>query len=92
MGIIYLVRHGEAQPVGSYCVGSGTDLPLTPEGRAQGEALGRCFREFPPGERLHQPLDSLPGDRPAAGGLRRGAPSGPGPEGALHGLLGGPPL
>ena len=56
MGIIYLVRHGEAQPVGSYCVGSGTDLPLTPEGRAQGEALGRCFREFSPGSVYTSPL------------------------------------
>ena len=36
MAMLYLVRHGEAQPVGSYCVGSGTDLPLTETGRRQG--------------------------------------------------------
>ena len=35
MAILYLVRHGEAQPVGSCCVGCGTDLPLNETGRRQ---------------------------------------------------------
>ena len=56
MAILYLVRHGEAQPVGSYCVGSGTDLPLTETGRRQGRELGRCFRGLDPGPVYTSPL------------------------------------
>lgn len=56
MAILYLVRHGEAQPVGSYCVGSGTDLPLTGTGRRQGQELGRCFRGLDPGPVYTSPL------------------------------------
>ena len=49
MGIIYLVRHGEAQPVGSYCVGSGTDLPLTPGGPGPRGSPGAVFPGVSPG-------------------------------------------
>ena len=56
MAMLYLVRHGEAQPVGSYCVGSGTDLPLTETGRRQGRELGRCFRGLDPGPVYTSPL------------------------------------
>ena len=56
MAILYLVRHGEAQPVGSCCVGSGTDLPLTETGRRQGQELGRCFRGLDPGPVYTSPL------------------------------------
>ena len=56
MAILYLVRHGEAQPVGSCCVGCGTDLPLTETGRRQGQELGRCFRGLDPGPVYTSPL------------------------------------
>ena len=56
MAILYLVRHGEAQPVGSCCVGCGTDLPLTEAGRRQGQELGRCFRGLDPGPVYTSPL------------------------------------
>lgn len=32
MPYVYLVRHAQAEPVGSFCVGFGTDLSLTEEG------------------------------------------------------------
>lgn len=56
MAMLYLVRHGEAQPVGSYCVGCGTDLPLTEAGRRQGQEVGRCFRGLDPGPVYTSPL------------------------------------
>ncbi|HAF59805.1 MAG TPA: hypothetical protein DCK81_01480 [Clostridiales bacterium UBA9856] len=42
---IYLIRHGQPEMPGdsTYCIGQGSDPPLSSEGRRQAQALARCF-------------------------------------------------
>lgn len=46
---VYLIRHGrpELPSEASYCIGSGTDVPLAPIGKAQGAAWKNCFDFLP---------------------------------------------
>ena len=66
MAILYLVRHGEAQPVGSCCVGCGTDLPLTETGRRQGQELGLSLIHI--FSQASQELREAKNGQPIAGG------------------------
>lgn len=56
MPYVYLVRHTQAEPVGSFCVGSGTDLSLTEEGARCAAGLCRCFQGMPPAPVYASPL------------------------------------
>ena len=56
MPYVYLVRHAQAEPVGSFCVGSGTDLSLTEEGDRCAAGLHRCFQGMPPAPVYASPL------------------------------------
>lgn len=56
MPYVYLVRHAQAEPVGSFCVGSGTDLSLTEEGARCAAGLHRCFQGMPPAPVYASPL------------------------------------
>ena len=56
MPYVYLVRHAQAEPVGSFCVGSGPDLSLTEEGARCAAGLHRCFQGMPPAPVYASPL------------------------------------
>lgn len=44
MSCLYLVRHAQAEPVGSFCIGCGTDGSLTKEGVCQAQAAHAWVR------------------------------------------------
>lgn len=66
MPYVYLVRHAQAEPVDSFCVGSGTDLSLTEEGAVARPGCTGAPGDAP-GAGVRQPLRLQRGNRPPAG-------------------------